>query len=248
MEALIIELTRRLATKACYFLGLSLLLFLAGVAWTKPAEEDVQWPERRENMVRHQIVSRGIKDIRVLKAMRKVQRHLFVDGAIKALAYEDTPLPIGHGQTISQPFIVAFMTQAAAPKASDRVLEIGTGSGYQTAILAELSREIYSIEIVKELALGARELLELLGYRNIHIQHGDGYAGWPEESPFDVILVTAAAPEIPEKLLEQLAVEGRMVLPVGDKGFQELHLVTKTRHGVVTKKILPVSFVPMVKA
>src|SRR3989338_8828325 len=194
------------------------------------------------------MVSRGIKGIRVLEAMRKSQRNLFVDGAVKALAYEDMPLPIGHGQTISQPYIVAFMTQTAAPKASDRVLEIGTGSGYQTAVLAELSKEIYSIEIVKELALGARELLWLLGSRNIHIQHGDGYAGWPEHAPFDVILVTAAPPEIPEKLLEQLAVEGRMVLPVGDKGFQELHLVTKTRHGVVTKKILPVSFVPMVKS
>ena len=199
----------------------------------------------REKMVKEQIGRRGITDKRVLEVMRKVERHLFVPENLKNLAYTDGPLPIGHNQTISQPYIVAFMTQAAGLSAGDRVLEIGTGSGYQAAVLAEIVKEVYTIEIIEPLAESSRLLLESLGYNNIKVKYGDGYKGWKEYSPFDAIIVTAAPAQIPMELVGQLQTGGRMVVPIG--GFyQELFLVTKTDTGFDQKALLPVRFVPMV--
>lgn len=198
----------------------------------------------REQMVIEQIEARGLRDRRVLAALRKVPRHAFVPEAQQARAYEDRPLPIGHGQTISQPYVVAFMTELARIGPEDRVLEIGTGSGYQAAILAELAREVFSIEIVAPLAERAREVLARLGYENVHVRTGDGHAGWPEEAPFDAIVVTAAPPEVPRALLEQLAVGGRLVAPVG-VGSQALQIHTRTPDGFEVEESLPVRFVPM---
>ena len=193
----------------------------------------------------HQLKIYGIADSAVLEVMQKVKRHLFVEPSVQEYAYEDSPLPIGHDQTISQPYIVAYMTEAAGLKKSDRVLEIGTGSGYQAAILAEMVKEVYTIEIVKELAEDAKKRLKSLGYQNVSVRHGDGYAGWPEKAPFDAILVTAAPDRVPKNLLEQLAMGGRMVVPIGSF-FQDLYLYTKTEKGIEKKKLLPVRFVPMV--
>ena len=197
-------------------------------------------------MVDHQLKLYGVKDPRVLAAMQGVKRHLFVEPALSQAAYDDTPLPIGYGQTISQPYIVAYMTEAVQLKDSDRVLEIGTGSGYQAAILAQIVREVYTIEIIKELADSAEKRLKGLGYQNIHVRHGDGYEGWKEFAPYDAIIVTAAPDKVPKKLLEQLALGGRMVAPVGAL-FQDLILYTKTVKGIETRKLLPVRFVPMVE-
>lgn len=197
-------------------------------------------------MVEHLLKLYDVTDSKVLDAMQKVERHLFVPPAYEDMAYEDTPLPIGHGQTISQPYIVAYMTEALGLTKDDRVLEIGTGSGYQAAILAELAKEVYTIEIIEELADSAFERLERLGYRNIFVKHGDGYEGWPEFAPYDAIMVTAAPNHMPSKLLEQLAVGGRMIVPIGSF-FQDLYLVTKTEKGIEKKKLLPVQFVPMVE-
>jgi protein-L-isoaspartate(D-aspartate) O-methyltransferase len=199
----------------------------------------------RERMVREQIEARGVRDARVLAAMRKVERHRFVPEALRRLAYADQPLPIGHGQTISQPYIVAYMTEALELKPTDRVLEIGTGSGYQAAILAELAREVYSIEIVEPLAKEAAERLATFAYKNLALRIGNGYRGWPEAAPFDAILVTAAPPRIPPALIDQLAEGGRLVAPVGTF-FQELVRVRKTPKGVVKEDLIPVRFVPMV--
>jgi len=199
----------------------------------------------RMEMVQKQIMGRGISDPAVLHAMRTVPRHLFVPEDIRASSYADHPLPIGYGQTISQPFIVAFMTEAAGLRAGDRVLEIGTGSGYQAAVLAEVVREVYTVESVFPLAENVRERLKNLGYNNIFVQHSDGYGGWPEKAPFDAILVTAAAPEIPQNLLQQLKVGGRMVIPVGSSE-QELYRLTSTAVKVKEERLLPVRFVPMV--
>ena len=201
--------------------------------------------EARSRMIDDQIVSRGISDPRVIEAMRRVPRHLFVPADVRPYAYEDRPLPIGSGQTISQPYIVAYMTEMLQLRPDDVVLEIGTGSGYQAAVLAELAREVYSIEIVPELAEGAREALDAAGYRNVHVLSGNGYLGWPEHAPYPRIIVTAAPPEIPEALVEQLAVGGIMVLPVGTM-FQEMTIVTKSAEGVAEKRTIPVRFVPMV--
>ncbi len=199
-------------------------------------------------MVEDQLRSRGIADRRVLAAMLKVPRHQFVPRDGQHAAYEDRPLPIGFGQTISQPYIVAFMTEALALAPSDSVLEIGTGSGYQAAVLAELAGEVYSIEIVPELAEQARRTLAALGYRNITVRHGDGYAGWPERAPFTRIIVTAAPEELPQELVDQLAIGGTMVVPVGPRsGDQELRILRKTERGLVSERSLPVRFVPMVK-
>jgi protein-L-isoaspartate(D-aspartate) O-methyltransferase len=210
-----------------------------------------QRPDRageRRQMVEAQLRDRGIKDVRVLEAMGRVPRHRFVPPAEQAAAYGDHPLPIGHGQTISQPFIVAFMTEALALTADDVVLEIGTGSGYQAAILAEIAREIYTVEIVPELAARAEQTLASLGYRNVHVRAGDGYQGWPEHAPFSKIILTAAPDVVPEPLVEQLAVGGTMILPVGPAGGdQELRILTRTARGVTTVRSLPVRFVPMVK-
>jgi len=199
----------------------------------------------RARMVESQIVSRGVRDPRVLAAMREVPRHLFVEPAERARAYEDTPLPIGGHQTISQPYIVALMTELLDLSPSERVLEIGTGSGYQSAVLGELAHEVYSIEIIPELARAASEKLRGLGYANVVVREGDGYRGWPEKAPFDGIIVTAAPARIPEPLLDQLAPGGRMVIPVGGF-FQELKVFTKEPDGRITEKdIIPVRFVPM---
>jgi protein-L-isoaspartate(D-aspartate) O-methyltransferase len=197
-------------------------------------------------MVEEQIERRGIRDYRILDAMRKVERHLFVGVAMKDFAYEDRPLPIGYDQTISQPYIVAYMTAVAGLEPEDRVLEIGTGSGYQAAVLAEIVDHVYTVEIVRPLAEMARRRLEDLGYKNIKAKHGDGYKGWLEYAPFDKIIVTAAPLEIPEELVKQLKLGGRMVVPVGSI-FQELYLVIKTEEGYKKEALLPVRFVPMVK-
>jgi protein-L-isoaspartate(D-aspartate) O-methyltransferase len=204
---------------------------------------------KRNFMVEDQIVRRGVKDEGVLKAVRKVKREKFVPKKYLDLAYSDRPLPIGHNQTISQPYIVAYMTEHLQVEKSHKVLEIGTGSGYQAAVLAELANHIFTIEIIPELAESSEKVLIELGYGNITARTGDGYKGWPEEAPFDRIMVTAAPNEIPEKLVEQLAPNGRMILPVGGSIFaQYLWLVQKDNEGIVKKeKILAVRFVPMVK-
>jgi protein-L-isoaspartate(D-aspartate) O-methyltransferase len=200
--------------------------------------------QRRLSMVATQIEARGIKNRLVLDAMRSVPRHLFVPESMRPDAYRDGPLPIGHRQTISQPYIVALMTELLEPDPEMKVLEIGTGSGYQAAVLAECVREVYSIEIVPELGKQAAELLDRLGYDNVHARIGDGYDGWPDQAPFDAIMVTAAPAEIPRPLLEQLAVGGRLVIPVG-RGSQDLVVVTRTKDGFERRLSTPVRFVPM---
>ena len=207
------------------------------------------YENQRKIMVEDQIKRRGVKDVGVLKAVQKVEREKFVPEKYRDLAYSDNPLPIGHQQTISQPYIVAYMTEHLQVSKSHNVLEIGTGSGYQAAILAELAHHVFTIEIIPKLAESAEKVLMELGYENITVRTGDGYKGWPEEAPFDRIMVTAAPNEIPEKLVEQLAPNGRMILPVGGSIFaQYLWLVQKDKEGIVTKeKILAVRFVPMVK-
>ncbi|HEX5132038.1 MAG TPA: protein-L-isoaspartate(D-aspartate) O-methyltransferase [Candidatus Krumholzibacteria bacterium] len=201
--------------------------------------------DKLERMLAEQIERRGVRDPRVIEALRRVDRGRFVAPPDLADAYEDHPLPIGHGQTISQPYIVALMTESIGPRPNDRVLEIGTGSGYQTAVLSLLVREVYSIEAVEALADAARERLARLGYANAHVRTGNGYDGWPEMAPFDAIVVTAAPPKIPPALVDQLAAGGRMIIPVGSS-YQELVLVEK-KNGNVTKRVLSVvRFVPMV--
>ncbi len=202
------------------------------------------YAKQRKQMVEHQIIARGVKDVNVIKAMEKVPRHKFVPESEAAYAYLDEPRPIGHGQTISQPYIVAFMTEQLHLKPTDRVLEIGTGSGYQAAVLAEIADSVYTIEIVPELARKAQERLRSLGYNNVLVKQGDGYNGWPEKAPFDAIIVTAAPPNIPPPLLEQLKIGGVMVLPVGEY-VQELVVVQKTAEGISMRNVLPVRFVPM---
>lgn len=208
-----------------------------------PNDTDQREAERHD-MVRAQIEARGIKDPRVLAAMRAVPRHLFVPKAQKASAYEDRPLPIGQRQTISQPYIVALMTELAEVKPGDKVLEVGTGSGYQAAVLAEMGTKVFSIEIVEALAKSAKSTLKKTGYGSVRVRHGDGYAGWPEHAPFDAILVTAAPPKIPEPLKQQLKVGGHLVIPVG-KYFQSLVRVTRTKSGFERESVIPVRFVPM---
>ncbi|MFO8174914.1 MAG: protein-L-isoaspartate(D-aspartate) O-methyltransferase [Longimicrobiales bacterium] len=209
------------------------------------AADSTELMELRRQMVRRQIEARGVTDTAVLKAMRTVPRHRFVPEAPPAAAYTDSPLSIGHGQTISQPYMVAFMAQAAALGPEDRVLEIGTGSGYGAAVLAELSGEVYTIEIVPQLADRARTILEDLGYGNVHVRTGNGWLGWPDHAPYDAVVVTAAPPEVPEALREQLALGGTMVIPVGDH-FQTLQVLRKTEDGMREIATLPVRFVPMV--
>ena len=198
----------------------------------------------REAMVDRQIRRRGIRDPRVLEAMREVPRHRFIPPPVRQMAYHDQPLPIGSDQTISQPYIVAYMTEAAEIAPDDKVLEIGTGSGYQAAVLGEIAREVYTIEIIPELAEQARRTLAELGYDNVHVRTGNGYLGWPEQAPFDAIVVTAAPDEVPQALVDQLAVGGRMVIPVGTT-FQEMMIIERTPRGVVERRTIPVRFVPM---
>lgn len=198
----------------------------------------------RNQMVDEQIIQRGVKDKLVLEAMRKVPRHKFVPSELEGMAYNDTPLPIGEGQTISQPYIVALMTESLGLKGGEKILEVGTGSGYQAAVLAEIVDEVYTIEIIKSLADQARQRLEKMGYTNIFVRHGDGYRGWPEKAPFDAIIVTAAPEEIPPPLLEQLKVGGKLVIPLGEQ-YQELVLVEKKKKGFKKRYLIPVRFVPM---
>jgi protein-L-isoaspartate(D-aspartate) O-methyltransferase len=209
----------------------------------EPAGDTPELAQARQRMVRLQLEDRGMHDQRVLEAMRRVPRHAFVPAYLRHAAYDDGPLPIGSGQTISQPYIVAVMTELAQVGPGKKVLEVGTGSGYQAAVLAALGADVYSIEIVRELAESARLRLQALGYA-VRARQGDGYAGWPEASPFDAILVTAAVPEVPPPLREQLAPGGRMVIPVGE-GFQDLLVVTRTEHGFREHRVLMVAFVPM---
>ncbi len=199
----------------------------------------------RERMVTQQIVSRGVKDAATLRAMRKVQRHLFVPREYERDAYDDTPLPIGYGQTISQPYIVAYMTEVVRPSAKKKALEIGTGSGYQAAILAEIVGKVYTIEIVPELARESEDRLKRLGYSNIICKYGDGYKGWPEHAPFDIIVVTAAPDEIPQPLIDQLAENGRLIIPVGaPSAVQELILLEKKNGKIEKSRLTFVRFVP----
>jgi protein-L-isoaspartate(D-aspartate) O-methyltransferase len=200
----------------------------------------------REGMVRNQLVAGGITNPDVLRAMTEVPRHEFVPAAVRPLAYVSGPLPIGHGQTISQPFIVAYMTQALELTNQDRVLEVGTGSGYQAAILGKLCKEVYTIEIVEELAESSRQLLATLGFENVHVKAGDGYLGWPEKAPFDAIIVTCAPDHVPEPLVNQLKEGGRLIIPIGEEGtIQQLVLLRKREDKIVRENKLDVRFVPM---
>jgi protein-L-isoaspartate(D-aspartate) O-methyltransferase len=206
----------------------------------------VDFPKARLKMVGEQITSRGIKDAKLIAAMKKIPRHLFVEEALQSQAYTDHPLPIGEKQTISQPYMVALMTEALLLTGKERLLEIGTGSGYQTAILAELSEKVFSIERIRPLAIRARKLLYELGYFNVEIKIFDGTFGWREESPFDAILVTAGSPDIPQPLIDQLATGGRLVIPVGDAFVQDLFRVTKIEGGVKKEDLGGCRFVKLI--
>ena len=223
-----------------------LLISCGGGADVDPQQADSEdWANQsRTAMVENQIRARGIADTRVLEAMSSVPRHCFVPEAVKKEAYDDRPLPIGNEQTISQPYIVAFMTQALRLQPSDRVLEIGTGSGYQAAVLAQIASEVYTIEILEPLGRSAKALFAKLDYANIHTRIGDGALGWPDQAPFDAIILTAAPPRVPELLADQLKEGGRMILPVGE-WYQELMLIEKTEEGTKQTRLIPVRFVPM---
>ncbi|MEM8953677.1 MAG: protein-L-isoaspartate(D-aspartate) O-methyltransferase [Verrucomicrobiota bacterium] len=215
---------------------------------TATSDTEAAHDAARQVMVERQLKAPGrdIRDPRVLKAMAEVLRHEFVPEDLRLEAYRDSPLPIGHKQTISQPFIVALMTERLDPQPNDKVLEIGTGSGYQAAVLAELVEDVYSIEIVEPLAKQATQVLSDLQYDNVHVKAGDGYQGWPEHAPFDAIIVTCAPDHIPQPLIDQLKEGGRMMIPVGETSFtQELVLLEKQDGNVVQKSVLPVRFVPM---
>jgi protein-L-isoaspartate(D-aspartate) O-methyltransferase len=223
------------------------LLFLAHCTEGKRASDSSpkgDYKTMRERMVETQIKARGVKEPRVLAAMLKVERHLFVPKDLHPTAYSDQPLPIGEGQTISQPYIVALMTELLDLKGEEKVLEVGTGSGYQAAILAELAKEVYTIEIIEKLATSADKLLLDLGYKNIKVKAGDGYLGWPEAAPFDAIIVTCAPDHIPKPLMDQLKEGGRMVIPVGEFT-QELKKIVKRGGKLETTNVIPVIFVPM---
>jgi protein-L-isoaspartate(D-aspartate) O-methyltransferase len=222
------------------------LIFLVEVT---SAFQDAFVTDRRR-MVAEQIASRDVRDPRVLAAMGEVPRHLFVAPGSQSEAYEDSPLPIGYGQTISQPYIVSLMTELARPRPGDRALEVGTGSGYQAAVLSRLVSHVYTIELVEPLGVAARDRLKNLGYANVTVRVGDGYAGWPEMAPFDIIMVTAAPDHIPEPLVAQLKPGGRMVVPVGaSSSVQELQLVQKDEAGrTTTRRVAPVRFVPLLRA
>lgn len=253
-----IGLMRRVPTQGGFLLCLFAVLFggRSGSGTEVPTHVEMAGDEtvesqslmhasRREKMVVHQIRARGITDTAVLDAMSRVPRHHFVNGRDRARAYADHPLAIGHGQTISQPYIVALMTELAEVKPGERVLDIGTGSGYQAAILSEIVGRVYSIEIVDVLAESARQRLDQLGYEKIEVRTGDGYRGWPEHAPFDAIVVAAAPTKIPQPLIDQLAPGGRLVIPVGD-ALQQLVVIEKLEDGSVRRKsTTPVRFVPM---
>jgi protein-L-isoaspartate(D-aspartate) O-methyltransferase len=206
----------------------------------------MDFTKAREKMVREQLIPRGIKDPRVLAAMSRIPRHLFMDEALWAEAYNDYPLPIGEGQTISQPYIVALMTEAMELRGGERVLEIGTGSGYQTAILADLAQKVYSIERIRSLVIRARKILDQLKIFNVQIKVFDGTHGWPEEAPFDAIMVTAASPDLPQPLLKQLGQNGRLLIPVGDRYAQSLKKIVKTEKGFREEDLGGVRFVSLI--
>ncbi len=206
--------------------------------------EDSDFAKARDAMVASQIISRGVRDPKTLAALREVPRHLFVPARLAKQAYEDHPLPIGHGQTISQPYIVAFMTEALGLKGGETVLEVGAGSGYQSAVLSRIASKVFGIEIVEALALEAKERIASLGYANVEIRAGDGYLGWPEHAPSDAILVAAAAPRVPEPLKQQLKDGGRLIVPVGEY-VQELIIVTRRGAAFEQRNVLAVQFVPM---
>jgi protein-L-isoaspartate(D-aspartate) O-methyltransferase len=226
-------------------IGVCALAVALAVGSVASGQTGDRWQDARTRMVEAQLKTRDIRDAAVLKAMSRVPRHLFVPSDVRPFAYDDRPLPIGQGQTISQPFIVAYMTEALQLRPTHTVLEIGTGSGYQAAVLAELARQVYTIEIVPDLATRARRALAEAGYRNIEVRSGNGYRGWPEHAPYPRIIVTAAPPEIPQALIDQLEVGGIMVVPVG-MNYQELVLVSKSASGITQKRTIPVRFVPMV--
>lgn len=242
-----------IALLLCYFLLMSVPTQAAELPSNsselhrpRPYSTMEQFELQRGQMVQYQLRDRGIKDERVLTAMSQVPRHQFIDSSWRDLAYSDRPLPIGNSQTISQPYIVAYMSQAAEISPGDKVLEIGTGCGYQAAVLGELAKEVYSIEIIPQLADRARQTLSQLDYQNIKLQTGDGYQGWAEHAPYDEIIVTAAPRSIPQALIDQLAINGKMVIPVGT-WYQEIVVLTKTKDRIVTEKTIPVRFVPMRK-
>jgi protein-L-isoaspartate(D-aspartate) O-methyltransferase len=226
---------------------LAIIIVLVALPYTFSglhAEPHDPFAAAREKMVLGQIFARGVRDQRVLAAMKKVPRHAFVPPGHRDHSYRDLPLPIGGGQTISQPYVVAYMTEQLRLKGNERVLEVGTGSGYQAAVLAELCKEVYTIEIVESLARQAETDLKRLGYKNVQVRTGDGYRGWPGKAPFDAIIVTAAPDHVPQPLLDQLKVGGRMVLPVGGRE-QELILITRDEKGLHRSRLLAVRFVPM---
>ena len=226
----------------------NLFAAVLAVSALEGAEDGLERADERLNMVREQIERRGIEDSLTLKAMRSVPRHLFVPKKMQRYAYQDRPLSIGHGQTISQPYIVAYMTELLQPRPGMRVLEVGTGSGYQAAVLAEAGAKVYSIEIVKPLAERAKATLEKQGCDKVTVRAGDGYLGWKEKAPFDGVIVTCAPDHIPSALVEQLKQGGKMIIPVGAQGeLQQLHLLRKVDGKIKREAILPVRFVPMTR-
>lgn len=231
-----------------FYLQLTILLACVNAEGQSVEDDTLFYQLLRQAMIENQIIDRGVSDERVIKAMNDVPRHLFVKESLRDLAYADGPLPIGHNQTISQPYIVAYMTEILQPDTHHIVLEVGTGSGYQAAILSKLVNHVYSIEIIPELGKEAANRLDKLGYDNVTVKIGDGYNGWEEHAPFDRIIVTAAPEQIPKKLVDQLKSGGLMVLPVGKTSFgQDMRIVKKDRTGqVTTQETIPVRFVPMI--
>jgi protein-L-isoaspartate(D-aspartate) O-methyltransferase len=225
--------------------ALSALLWFGSTLLASPNAQD--FAVARQHMVEDQIKGRGVTDSRVTEVMSSVPRHEFVPENYRTHAYEDHPLPIGYGQTISQPYIVAFMTEQLRPQPTDRVLEIGTGSGYQAAVLSKLVAEVYTIEIVKPLAQRAETDLRRLNYSNVKVKAGDGYKGWPEHAPFDAIIVTAAPDHVPQPLIDQLKEGGRMIIPVGGREMQQLYLLEKHVGKLTQRAVLPVNFVPLTR-
>jgi len=225
--------------------ALSALLWFGFTLLASPSEQD--FAVARQHMVEDQIKGRGVADLRVTEVMSSVPRHEFVPENYRARAYQDHPLPIGYGQTISQPYIVAFMTEQLRPQPTDRVLEVGTGSGYQAAVLSKLVAEVYTIEILKPLAQRAEMDLRRLNYSNVKVKAGDGYKGWLEHAPFDAIIVTAAPDHVPQPLIDQLKEGGRMIIPVGGREIQQLYLLEKHAGKFVRRAVLPVNFVPLTR-
>ncbi len=225
---------------------MALGLLLASVGFGGRTQTEADFAARRKAMVAFQIAARGVRDARVLSAMAEIPRHLFVPAESVDQAYEDHPVPIGAGQTISQPYVVAFMTECLKLRGDEKVLEVGTGSGYQAAVLGRLAASVFTVEIEAGLARRAAALLERLGFANVHVRAGDGFFGWPGEAPFDAVMVTAAAPEVPPALFSQLAEGGRLIIPLGDPAaFQRLTVITKRAGKPLVERVLEVRFVPM---